>query len=133
MSGRSALPLLVPPVAAIWPPTAALTLQLQVQIEQNQKQLSAYIASLSVIRCEVKCGTELSCLRHRCPVVCCTAGAKAHVCDKMCTRKLDCGVHKCQEKCHPGLHALLCAGFVLHAPVAHTTSLLRLGGFVCVF
>ncbi|ESN99996.1 hypothetical protein HELRODRAFT_83646, partial [Helobdella robusta] len=52
------------------------------------------------VKCDNRCGSKMSCGRHRCCQNCCVD--REHVCNVICAHKLTCGLHKCEEVCHKG-------------------------------
>ncbi|XP_054710252.1 transcriptional repressor NF-X1-like [Uloborus diversus] len=53
-----------------------------------------------VFLCEKRCSRRKDCGRHKCLNNCCVN--TEHKCELICNRKLTCGLHQCQETCHSG-------------------------------
>lgn len=56
-------------------------------------------------RCKKKCTKKRNCGKHRCNLECCID--IDHICPLPCPSTLSCGKHKCDKTCHPG-HCLPC-------------------------
>lgn len=56
--------------------------------------------SQSTFLCEKRCTRRKDCGRHKCLTLCCVG--LDHVCELVCNKKLSCGTHQCEEKCHMG-------------------------------
>ncbi|XP_033639927.1 transcriptional repressor NF-X1-like [Asterias rubens] len=50
--------------------------------------------------CDRKCTKKKDCGKHKCNTKCCMD--KNHHCGQICGRMLNCGLHRCEEMCHPG-------------------------------
>ncbi|XP_071480371.1 transcriptional repressor NF-X1-like [Diadema antillarum] len=50
--------------------------------------------------CDRKCTKKKQCGRHKCGQLCCVE--EEHLCLQQCGRKLKCGIHTCEEPCHIG-------------------------------
>jgi transcriptional repressor NF-X1 len=54
-------------------------------------------------KCARVCTIKLSCGRHRCDEICCTKARQDHICDRTCGKTLTCKKHKCLMPCgHDG-------------------------------
>uniref|UniRef100_A0A8C5PKR3 Transcriptional repressor NF-X1 n=1 Tax=Leptobrachium leishanense TaxID=445787 RepID=A0A8C5PKR3_9ANUR len=50
--------------------------------------------------CDKRCSKKRQCGRHKCNEICCVD--KEHKCSLICGHKLNCGLHRCDQPCHRG-------------------------------
>eukprot|EP00659_Diplonema_papillatum_P023236 gene23236-35609_t len=69
-------------------------------------QCSVFEALQGPAKCTRRCGAIKTCGRHKCNEVCCATSKGGeggnHTCNDMCRKKLECGTHFCEDRCHPG-------------------------------
>ncbi|XP_015929793.1 protein shuttle craft [Parasteatoda tepidariorum] len=66
----------------------------------NKEFKCAEISPTFDYTCEKRCSKRKDCGRHKCLNKCCTNAE--HRCELVCNKKLSCGNHQCQETCHAG-------------------------------
>ncbi|KJE96131.1 transcriptional repressor NF-X1 [Capsaspora owczarzaki ATCC 30864] len=77
--------------------------------DADHERLGETLTQLA-FRCDRVCRALRHCKRHNCGIRCCTTGERknapdasgVHICKLVCGKKLQCGLHKCEEVCHPG-------------------------------